>query len=103
MGSFDFPSIEILPPIMSLLLTGLLVFPLFIFLFYGWKRKQEEVDNSLVASAKRTYLEVFWNKSFDKPTKPGAKKEQYKQVDEEFSKFYVRRYGRRWFILPILI
>jgi len=103
MGSFDSLSVEILPLTMSLLLTGLLVYPLCNFLVYGWKRKQEEVDNSLVASAKRTYLEVFWNRSFEEPKTLEAKNEQYKQVDREFSELYVHRYGRRRFLVPIFI
>lgn len=99
MGSSDFLS----PLIMSLVLTGLLIYPLCNFLVYGWRRKQEEVDNSLVVSAKRIYLELFLNQSFEKPKTPEAKEEQYEQVDREFSKRYVRRYGRRRFIGPILI
>jgi hypothetical protein len=103
MGSSDSLSVEILPLTMSLLLTGLLVYPLCNFLVYGWKRKQEEVDNSLVVSAKRTYLEVFWNRSFERPKTLEAKKEHYKQVDREFSELYGRRYGRQRFIVPIFI
>ena len=103
MGSFNLPSTDILPLTVSLLLTGFLIYPLCNFLVYGWKRKQEEVDNSLVVSAKRTYLEVFRNRSFERPKTLEAKKEHYNQVDREFSELYGRRYGRRRFIVPILI
>jgi hypothetical protein len=103
MGSFDSLPVEILPLTMSLLLTGLLVYPLCNYLVYGWIRKREDVDNSLVASAKRTYLEVFWNRPFERPKTPEAREKQYKQVDQEFSELYARRYGRRRFIMPIFI
>lgn len=74
MGRFDLLSTDMSPLTMSLLLTGFLIYPLCHFLVHGWKRKQEEVNNSLVVSAKRTYLEVFWNRSFEIPKTPEAKK-----------------------------
>ena len=51
--------VNTLPLIVDLVLTALLIQPLCNFLLYGWKRKQEEVNNSLNSGAKRTYLEVF--------------------------------------------
>ncbi|WFU32432.1 hypothetical protein QA635_39160 [Bradyrhizobium brasilense] len=95
MSRFDFLPTEVSPLIMSLLLTGFLIYPLCSFLVHGWKRKKEEVDSSLVANAKRTYLEVFWNRSLETKTS--------EEVDQEFSAFYARRYGRERFVVPILI
>lgn len=77
--------------VIDLVLTGLLVQPLCHFLVYGWVRKFEEVDNSLVPQAKQTYLKVFWNHDW-----------KLDQVDSAFSGLYLRWYGRRRFIIPAI-
>lgn len=87
---------HMLPLLVDLALTILLIQPLCNFLIYGWKRKQEEVNNSLSIDAKRTYLTVFWNREFSQAV---ASDEINKQFDEQ----YVRWYGRNRFIAPILI
>ncbi len=89
-----------LPLTIDFVLTVLLVQPLCNFLLYGWKRKQEEVDNSLTSAAKRTYLEVFWNRTFAGGKTP---EETVKDVDKEFAYLYRRWYGRKRFIVPISI
>jgi hypothetical protein len=77
-----------------LALTMLLLHPLCNFLAYGWKRKQEEVNNSLSVAAKREYLRVFWNQTVrDEPT----------EINNQFDQQYVRWYGRKRFIAPISI
>jgi len=92
-----------LPLTIDLVLTVLLIQPLCDFLMYGWKRKQEEVDNSLTSAAKRTYLEVFWNQTFADGQTPVQKAAIAKEVDNEFACLYQRRYGRKRFIIPISI
>ncbi len=91
--------VNTLPLIVDLVLTALLIQPLCNFLLYGWKRKQEEVNNSLNSGAKRTYLEVFWNQTFAKVKGHDVTK----AVDKEFSDLYQRQYGRKRFITPISI
>jgi hypothetical protein len=89
--------------IIDLVLTALLIQPLCTFLVYGWKRKQEEVNNSLTSEAKRSYLEVFWNQTFAEGKTPKEKSAINRQIDQEFSDLYQRQYGRNRFITPILI
>jgi hypothetical protein len=96
-------SANALPLIIDLVLTVLLIQPLCNFLVYGWKRKQEEVNNSLTSAAKRTYLEVFWNHTFAEGQTPKAKAAIAKEVDKEFADLYQRWYGRNRFIIPISI
>jgi hypothetical protein len=96
-------SANALPLIIDLVLTVLLIQPLCNFLVYGWKRKQEEVNNSLTSAAKRTYLEVFWNHTFAEGQTPKAKAAIAKEVDKEFADLYQRWYGRNRFIVPISI
>lgn len=86
----------IVPLLADLLLTALLIQPLCNFLVYGWKRKQEEVNNSLSVQAKRTYLVVWWNRNLNEGAVAA-------DINKEFDELYERWYGRRRFIVPILI
>ncbi len=95
--------VNALPLTIDLVLTVLLIQPLCNFLLYGWKRKQEEVNNSLSPGAKRTYLEVFWNQTFAEGRTPEEKDAIAKEIDKEFSHLYKRWYGRKRFITPISI
>src|SRR5438046_10662464 len=78
--------------VIDAILTALLLQPLDNVLRYGWVRKAEEVDNSLVPAAKRTYLKVFWNRDV-----------KVDEVQKAFSDLYQRWYGRRRYIAPIAI
>jgi hypothetical protein len=95
--------VNALPLTIDLVLTVLLIQPLCNFLLYGWKLKQEEVNNSLGPGAKRTYLEVFWNQTFAEGKTPEEKDAIAKEIDKEFSHLYKRWYGRKRFITPISI
>ena len=74
------------------ILTGLLFQPLFNFLSYGWVRKSEEIETSLVPEAKQTYLKVFWGRDV-----PLA------DVQAEFAALYARWYGRRRYWAPLAL
>ncbi len=89
----------IIPLLIDILLTALLIQPLCNFLAYGWKRKQEEVNNSLSIEAKRTYLLVFWNRELAQPKDEATKV----AINKEFDDLYQRWYGRKRFVSPILI
>jgi hypothetical protein len=74
------------------ILTGLLLQPLCNFLSYGWVRKSEEVETSLIPEAKRTYLKVFWGRDVSPAEAP-----------TEFSALYSRWYGRRRYWAPLAL
>jgi hypothetical protein len=95
--------VNALPLTIDLALTVLLIQPLCNFLLYGWKCKQEEVNNSLSSGAKRTYLEVFWNQTFPQGKTREEKVAIAKQIDKAFSDLYQRWYGRKRFVSPISI
>jgi hypothetical protein len=73
-------------------LTGLLFQPLCNFLSYGWVRKAEEVETSLVPEAKRTYLKLFWGQDVSSA-----------DVGKEFSALYSRWYGRGRYLTPLTL
>lgn len=90
----------VIPLLIDILLTTLLIQPLCNFFTYGWKRKQEEVNNSLSVEAKRTYLSVFWNRNeLAKSTSP----ENKDKINQEFDELYERWYGQKRFIGPTLL
>jgi hypothetical protein len=76
--------------IVDLLLTALLLYPLFDFLRYGWKRKQEEIEASMTTAAKAKYF-VVWLENTTPPDDP----------DKAFKEYYGHRYGRHRFFWPI--
>jgi len=76
--------------IIDLLLTALLLYPLFDFLRYGWLRKKEEIEASMTTAAKAKYF-VVWLETNTPPADP----------DKAFKEFYGRRYGRHRFFWPI--
>ncbi|MGY4511171.1 hypothetical protein [Bradyrhizobium sp. USDA 3650] len=97
------PSHDVVVPLLiDILLTALLLQPLNHFVVHEWRRKQEEVNNSLDTQAKRTYLAVFWNRAPEAATVDPVI-ETKSDVDAEFDELYQRWYGRRRFIAPIII
>jgi hypothetical protein len=79
--------------VFDLILTGLLAYPLFHYMILGWKRRVEELEDSLSLQAKRTYLKLFRHLPADSWTD--------KRVEDEFYQLYRWAYGRKWFIAPI--
>jgi len=76
--------------ILDLILTGLLVYPLIQYLERGWKRKVEELEDSLTFTGKKTYLSLFRNLDVADD-----------EVDSKFYALYRESYGRQWFYTPI--
>ena len=77
--------------LINLILTALLLYPLCDYLNYGWVRRKEEIDSSMTTEAKRIYFSVWLENSI-----------KYADADVEFENYYVDRYGRWRFIVPIL-
>jgi hypothetical protein len=80
--------------ILDLILTSLLAYPLFHYMSLGWKRRAEELKDSLTSAVKRTYLKLF--RHMDIPDNSTNK-----YIEDEFYKLYLWVYGRKWFIAPI--
>ncbi|KZD24714.1 hypothetical protein [Tardiphaga robiniae] len=78
--------------LIAALLACLILQPLGNFLLYGWSRKAEEINSSLRTEAKKTYLSVFWDRTVELP-----------KVESEFSELYYTWYGRRRFLIPLLL
>jgi hypothetical protein len=79
--------------LIDLVLTTLALYPLFGFIAYGWNRRADEISKLLSARAKGRYLEIFHKRS--------VVAEESASI--EFDKFYREWYGRRYFIIPILL
>jgi hypothetical protein len=79
------------PFLIDLILTFILAYPLFDHLMYGWTRKAAEIRNSLSASAKQTYLEVYQQKSATIESAP-----------TDFDLLYRAWYGRGRYVVPII-
>lgn len=76
--------------LIAALLASLILQPLGNFLLYGWKRKAEEINSSLPPEAKKSYLQIFWDKKVDLAC-----------ADNEFFSLYCTWYGRIRFLVPL--
>lgn len=77
----------------TLLITVLLVFPIFTYVAIGWRANREDIDNSITNPAKRIYLDRF--RSFRAASDDEA--------SARFTKMYYRRFGRRFFFCPTIL
>jgi len=78
--------------IIDLVLTGLLFYPLYVFLVHSWPRRAAEIGNILGAPAKQRYLAIFHKQT----VAAGL-------ANVAFKKLYEDRYGRRHFAVPLLL
>ncbi len=80
------------PLLIDFVLTAILAWPLCNFLFFGWQRKLDEIDNSLTDEAKKTYFKVYLGQDLT----GGA-------VNKKFSEYYQIWFGKRLFVVPVIL
>jgi hypothetical protein len=78
--------------LIDLLLTTLLLHPLYTYCRYAWPQKAEEITSSLADSAKQAYLRVFQKIEVTKQEAPAR-----------FGVYYHQWYGRRRLVFPIIL
>ena len=75
----------------DLLLSSLIAYPLFDYLFYGWVRKEYEISKSLTNGAKQAYLNTFHKIEVSA-----------NDAATVFDQLYLEWYGRQRFLFPIV-
>ena len=78
--------------LVDFVLTTLTLYPLLDFFLAGWKRRASEIAKRLNPKAKQLYFSAFQQRDVTLAQAPG-----------EFDKLYRNWYGRRYFVLPILL
>lgn len=78
--------------LIDLLLTTLLLHPLYTYCRYAWPQKAEEINSSLADSAKQAYLRVFQKIEVTRQEAPAR-----------FGVYYHQWYGRRRLVFPIIL
>jgi hypothetical protein len=80
--------------------TIIIITPILRYVSSGWATKRDDIMNSIDDNAKQIYLEKF--EKYDSK----RIKDDYKRIEDvksKFKKIYHRRFGRRFFIVPIFL
>jgi hypothetical protein len=80
--------------ILVIVLTILLLYPIFQYVFIGWRNNRQAIVSIIDDRAKITYLKKIRKLEGD------INRQNVKKI---FDAFYVRRFGRRRFIIPTII
>jgi hypothetical protein len=81
---------HVIAGIVAVILLSLIIYPLAIHLFYGWKRKSDDILLAMSNRSAQLYFKAFQNTDVD-----------LKQALEKFTQFYHAWYGRQLLIFPI--
>ena len=79
---------------LDVLLTAIMLYPLVDYLRYGWVLKKQEIEGCMSDAAKLMYFDVWLENKNNAVT--------LANVDVEFKKYYLQRYGRQRFLWPIV-
>lgn len=88
------------------LCVALPVVPIVAFLLTGWKAKRNDITDGVSLKAKQCYLMMFALSNYASspaPTLPADAASAAIRCEKVFADFYTRWYGRRHYVLPVLV
>jgi hypothetical protein len=85
------------------IISVLLIFPILHYVVVGWKYKKVDITNSIDDSAKKIYLEKFQNQLWVEIGKKLNREVNEDDAHRVFLNLYHSRFGRRYFIFPIIL